>query len=37
MKKEKSVQIIFWLALSSLLGAATRLLQALTEFIRLFV
>jgi hypothetical protein len=35
-EKEKS-QLIKWLTLSLLLGAATRFLEALTEFIRLFL
>jgi hypothetical protein len=37
MKKAKSEQILVWLALAALLGTSAWLLQALTEFIRLFV
>jgi hypothetical protein len=37
MKKEKSEQILLWLALSSLFGTVAWFLQALTELIRLFV
>jgi hypothetical protein len=37
MTKEKSEQILVWLALSALLGALARLFEALTEFFRLFI
>jgi hypothetical protein len=37
MKGKEKSQLIKWLALSLLLGAAARFLEALTEFLRLFM